>query len=861
MERVLVVDDEPQVLIALQDQLSDDFVVLTAGSAEQALSLVERESDLAVVVTDQRMPELTGDQLLARLDGKTDAIRVLLTGFADIEAVARAVNEGKVFAYVPKPWSASDLRLKVQRAAEHFRLARELDMERRLLRDLMDSIPDGIYFKDSDLRFLRANPAYLARIGLSAEWVRGKKAREIGGFADSEALEREERALLDGAGPQLDVVRLERRDGGEVWLSESKAPVKGPDGAVLGVVGISRDITLRKSSEARLLRLTSVRALISGINAAIVRAKRSDELLEQSCKIAATTSEVSLAVAARIVAGSDKVQIIACEPHGHPVIAALEQRLVEGRHESPLLQQLVSVPRPMVVNDIAASTQLRYADLMLAHQLRSVAVIPLMSAGQIDAVFCLFSERIDFFDHEEMELLCGVADNISYALEHIGKTERLNFLAYYDELTRLPNRDLLLELAEQQITAHRREGKRFALMVIDIDRFRQVNDTLGRGVGDALLARVAVRCRELIGDKGTVARVFGDTFAVLMPEFESEASLGSLVENELPEALGGAWAIEGVEVPLSTRVGVAMFPADGGSAAVLLSNAETAAKKAKLTGQSYAFYAPSMNAKVAEKLDLETKLRRAIQRDEFLLHYQPKTDLRTGCVVGLEALIRWRGADGVLVPPGRFIPLLEETGLIREVGRWVLVRAARQHQEWSREGAKPPRIAVNVSAIQLASPDFSSSLEGLLAQALELEITESVFVDDLAGSTSKLEQARQRGFSIAMDDFGTGYSSLSALERLPLDALKIDQSFVRRMMDNAQSTSIVTTIISLAHALDLKVIAEGVETLEQARLLRLLKCNQAQGYLMARPVPPEEIPSLLTKEFKLDRGPSGGGWT
>ncbi len=851
MERVLVVDDEPQVLLALEDLLSEKFVVLKAGSGEQALSLIQADSEVAVVVTDQRMPRMSGDELLARLEGRTTATRLLLTGYADVEAVTRAVNQGRIFAYVTKPWSSSDLLTKVQRAAEHFQLARELEIERRLLQDLMESIPDGIYFKDAELRFLRANPAFLARLGRSAADVVGKRLSELVAAEDAHEVERAERELLGGGKPVLDMVRAESSNGRMLWLSESKAPVRGPNDAVAGLVTISRDITLRKDDEVRLARLTSVRTLISGINAAVVRTLDRDELLSKSCRIAATAGELALAVVARVSAESASVELVASEPPGHPTVEKLKMHLVGGRHDSPLLRSFMAAPGPVIINDISSDERLRYKSLMLEHGLKSAAVLPMMSQGRIDSVFCLFSTRPNFFDREEVRLLLEVTDNISYALEHIGKTERLDFLAYHDELTRLPNRELLLERLEQQIAAARGDAHRFALLVLDVDRFRHVNDTLGREAGDALLLHVAERLCSVVGDRGTAARVFGNTFAVLLRPLDSESLVASFVENELLSALQRGVSIKDVEVSVSARVGIAVFPSDASDAAALLSNGEAAVKKAKASGQPYVFYAPSMNARVAERVQLETKLRRAQQRDEFLLYYQPKVDLRTGRVLGLEALIRWRDPNGALVPPGVFIPLLEETGLIRDVGRWVIAQAARQHDDWSKAGKEPPRIAVNVSAMQLSAPDFLTSLDGIPGSAIELEITESVFVEDLEGSTAKLREARKRGFTIAMDDFGTGYSSLSALESLPLDSLKVDQSFVRRMLDSAQCTSIVTTIISLGHALDMKVVAEGVETWEQARLLRLVKCDQAQGYLFAKPVPAEQVPEHLNMQHDL----------
>ncbi len=265
-----------------------------------------------------------------------------------------------------------------------------------------------------------------------------------------------------------------------------------------------------------------------------------------------------------------------------------------------------------------------------------------------------------------------------------------------------------------------------------------------------------------------------------------------------------------------------------------------------------------MNGRVAERLSLETRLRKAIEQNEFLLHYQPKVELKTGRVVGLEALIRW-ASEGKLVPPVQFIPLLEETGLIVEVGTWVLEHAASQFAAWSARGLTPPRIAVNVSPLQLGHPDFVRCIEEVLRKqplastGLDLEITESVLMEDLNGNTHKLRLAKEAGLGVAIDDFGTGYSSLGYISRLPIDALKIDRSFVLRMTDDPQEMSIVTTIISLAHALDLKVIAEGVETALQAQLLRLLKCDQIQGYLVAKPQPAEDIEALLSMTFDLGR--------
>jgi diguanylate cyclase (GGDEF)-like protein len=483
-----------------------------------------------------------------------------------------------------------------------------------------------------------------------------------------------------------------------------------------------------------------------------------------------------------------------------------------------------------------------------------------MRGGQIDSVFCLFSDQRHFFDSEETALLEAVVENISFALDHLEQTKRLTFLAFHDNLTGLPNRDRFLEQVDRHIATDP-DKPRCAVFVADVGRFRHVNETWGRQVGDALLVELAARLTSLDSRFIARARLFGNTFAVLASPVEDEAVVRRIVQHEILPAFESAFDLDGTEVLAAARIGIALCPGDGANAETLVVNAEAALEKAKGRGQPYVFYAPPMNERVAEQMALEAKLRRALEREEFLLHYQPKVSTTTGMLTGLEALIRWRDATGALVPPGRFIPLLEETGLIREVGQWVIEHAARQHRDWRERGLEAPRIAVNVSAIQLSAHDFVPQLERIVDRhsgttpGVDIEITESVFVDDMADSIAKLEAARRRGLRVSMDDFGTGYSSLSALGHLPLDTLKVDRSFVTKMTKDAQGMSMVSAIISLAHGLDLAVVAEGVETVEQARLLTLLQCDQLQGYVIAKPMPADQVVDLFGMRFDSGRRP------
>jgi EAL domain-containing protein (putative c-di-GMP-specific phosphodiesterase class I) len=334
---------------------------------------------------------------------------------------------------------------------------------------------------------------------------------------------------------------------------------------------------------------------------------------------------------------------------------------------------------------------------------------------------------------------------------------------------------------------------------------------------------------------------------------DSDEQLARQLEERLRELFDPPFNVSGVELRVSAKLGIALFPNDAKDPETLLKNAEAALKKAERSNERYVFYAPEMTERVAEKLSLENQLRRALEREEFVLHYQPKVRLEGGEIVGVEALIRWRSPQLGLVPPMRFIPLLEETGLILPVGNWALARASLDHRSWVERKFRAPRVAVNISPLQLRQRDFVAIVEGAIIDGvaptrIDLEITESLVMDDIKASIEKLKAVRQLGVRVAIDDFGTGYSSLGYLAQLPVESLKIDRSFIVNMQADANAMTLVSTIISLAHSLRLKVVAEGVETEEQAKFLRLLRCDEMQGYLFSKPLPEAELVKLLSDQ-------------
>jgi diguanylate cyclase (GGDEF)-like protein len=376
-----------------------------------------------------------------------------------------------------------------------------------------------------------------------------------------------------------------------------------------------------------------------------------------------------------------------------------------------------------------------------------------------------------------------------------------------------------------------------------LERFKKINDSLGRSVGDALLKLVAKWLTENLGDVDALARVDADHFAVILPDVTHEADVVRLLEGAIAAFRNHQFGLNDVTYRIAAKVGVALFPDDGADADTLFKNAEAAVKKAKAGGDRYLFYAQRMTDTMAGSLGLENRLRQALERDEFVLHYQPKVNIVSGELTGAEALIRWNDPQTGLMPPGHFIPILEETGLIQEVGCWALGKAMEDYQRWRHAKLPAVRIAVNVSPLQLRSRNFVNEIERAIstapdaASSLELELTESLIMENVAHNIVSLSAIRALGVTIAIDDFGTGFSSLSYLSKLPLDTLKIDRTFVTDMVASSDGKALVAVIINLAHALKLNVVAEGVETEQQLRELRLLGCDEMQGFLFGEPVP------------------------
>jgi diguanylate cyclase (GGDEF)-like protein/PAS domain S-box-containing protein len=423
--------------------------------------------------------------------------------------------------------------------------------------------------------------------------------------------------------------------------------------------------------------------------------------------------------------------------------------------------------------------------------------------------------------------------------------------AEHDFLTGLPNRLLLSDRLSQAVALAPRRQDKIAVLFLDLDNFKHINDSLGHPTGDKLLQSVAKRLVECVRGSDTVSRQGGDEFVMLLSDAEHWED-AAVVAARMLQAVARAHSIDRHDLHITASIGVSVYPDDGLDAETLIKNADTAMYQAKENGrQNYRFFEPEMNVRAVERQSIEEGLRRALERREFALHYQPIIDLRTGAITGAEALIRWTHPTRGSVPPVQFIPVAEDCGLMGQIGFWVLGKVCEQARAWLDAGLPVTTMAVNVSAMEFRDENFLENLVATLSETgldpgvLVVELTESLLMKHAEAAASILQALREKGVRVAIDDFGTGYSSLGYLRKFPLDALKIDQSFVRQISDPAEDTAIVTAVIGMARSLNLRVIAEGVETLEELEFLRARHCDEVQGYYFSRPVPPEQFATLL----------------
>ncbi|HUW26631.1 MAG TPA: EAL domain-containing protein [Gallionella sp.] len=715
----------------------------------------------------------------------------------------------------------------------------------RLFRTLLDYSSDAIeVLEPSTMRFLDVNETSCRILGYSREEMLELSVFDIDPAFTPEIAKTTEVRLRQAGNAHFETVRR-HKDGSTFPVEVNVTRVELDKPYLMSLV---RDITERKAAEAKILYLNRVYAVLSGINTLIVRVQDRDELFSEACHIAVEKGGFRMAMLVMMDQSTMKYVPVASAGVDEEFLISIKAFLSASEYPPDTMFALAAREKKVIVsNDSSNDPRVLFGKRYTESGVRSMVILPLIVSGEAIGALVLYAGEMNFFQEDEMKLLTELAGDISFAIDHIGKQEKLDYLAYYDVLTGLANRTLFLERVAQYMRSAANDGHKLALCLIDLERFRNINDSLGRSIGDALLRQVAEWLTNSTGDANLLAHIDADHFAMVLPEIRQEDDLIFLIEKMAQAFYEHPFRLNDSDFRIPAKAGIALFPDDGNDAGILFKNAEAALKKAKAGGDQYLFYTQKMNEAVAGKLTLENQLRQAINNEEFVLYYQPKLNLASGKVTSAEALIRWNDPRTGLVPPGKFIPILEETGLINEVRRWALHKAIADNLRWRSAGLPALRVAVNVSALQLHRQGFIAELEQAVAidvhaaEGLELEITESLVMEDVGRNISILQAVRAMGITIAIDDFGTGFSSLSYLAKLPVTTLKIDRTFIIEMTAGPEGMALVSTIINLAHAFKLKAVAEGVETEEQSHLLRLLGCDEIQGFLFSKAVPCEEF--------------------
>ncbi|MFC5431029.1 EAL domain-containing protein [Paraburkholderia denitrificans] len=681
----------------------------------------------------------------------------------------------------------------------------EAQRSNQMLETVIDNIPQRIFWKDAQSRYLGCNMAFARDAGLAyPEQVVGKADDEMPWSTYAAALRGQDLEVLESGLPNINfeqdlVIRGEHK----TRLS-SKLPMLDGEGRVIGVLGTYTDTTAHKRADLA-LRLQS-RALDACVNAILITAPGLDgsNLIEYANP------------AFRRITGYDPAEVL-----------GLDSRLLQRDDRNQ--DGLVAVRKALVADrEVSAVLRNYRKDGALFWNQLLIAPVP----------------GVDGRTTHHIGIINDVTELIRYQ-------EQLEYQANYDSLTMLPNRNLLRTRLQQALMAAQRQARSVAVVFVDLDGFKHVNDSLGHSVGDRLLAVVAEQLVRCVGAGDTVARHGGDEFVIVLTDVVGERALVGWMEHARAIISEPVW-VDGTELYIGCSMGASLYPQDGDDAESLLKKADVAMYRAKDMGRNtFQFFQPEMNANVDVRMNLERRLRRALRDGEFKLHYQPQVEVETGRIIGMEALVRWFDPDSGLVPPAKFIPVAEESGLIGPLTDWVLREACRQNRAWQRAGLLPVRMSVNVSAREFHQRNIAEVVTEVLAETgldpcyLELELTESALMRNAEEAVSMLNELHELGIGLAIDDFGTGYSSLSYLKRLPVDRLKIDQSFVADIGTNGDDQTITAAIIALAHELQLKVIAEGVETTVQFEFLRERACEEMQGFFFAPALPGEDIERLL----------------
>lgn len=817
---ILVVDDLRDNLDLMEALLiSEGFeTVHLVSSGQEALEFLETHSDVGVILMDMMMPGIDGHEVCRRITANeaTNHIPVIIvTGGAlrHNEAVQKSFAAGAI-DFVTKPINEVDLFMRVHSALALYRervirhhKTRELGESEEKFRVTFNQAPVGIAHVAVDGRLLLINRRLCEMLGFQENELIKYSFQDLCLPENRDSHHRElKKSIEEKLEYHAFEIPLVHKDSHVIWTRLTISPMNDASGVPKYFIHIVEDITERKDFEDN-LRLSAT--VFEGSTEAIIITDAEANTLRVNSAFTAMTGY------------SD-----------HEVVGKNPRLLKSGNHHEEFYKAMWTT---------------------------------LNSTGQWQGEIWNRRKNGDIFP--AWLTLCAVRNSEGKITNYVGISrditlrkeaeERLSYQASHDALTGLPNRARFHDRLTHTLARASRERHEFAILFLDLDRFKVINDTLGHTVGDFLLQGVTKRLLTGTRESDTLARWGGDEFIILLEKIPG-AEDAAIAARRVLDVLAEPFHVQGHEVFVSGSIGISVYPKDGEDVQALLRSADIAMYRAKDSGKNdYQFYNPAMSAGGLERLKLEGELRYALKRNEFVLHYQPRINIHTGQIVGAEALIRWHLPERGLLWPMDFIPLAEESGFIIPIGEWVLKTACVQSKKWREAGIENPRVSVNLSTHQFKKDNLASVVDrilketGLEADLLELEITESAMMENIDKAVATLHELAELGVNVAIDDFGTGYSSLGYLKRFPIGALKIDQSFVRHIPSNIDDTAIAMSIISLGKTLKLKVVAEGVETPEQLTVLRNYQCDEAQGFLFSQPVDAERMTELLEKPSEL----------
>ncbi|MGO4377995.1 EAL domain-containing protein [Pseudoduganella sp. RAF19] len=749
-----------------------------------------------------------------------------------------ALRDGQeLFSFLPKGHTAAQRHALADllRAAEtQTALRQDLSRAQGFLSGFAEHSPSPLWIKDNEGNYVMGNAAVNSFLGVEQHSIVGKDDSHFWPEDRRQSMEDQDRAVLESR----EVIKTMEttHEGARHWLVH-KFPIDVDGEAFLG--GSAIDMTTEVEKERALIRHDNFYVLLSRLSAIIPRARSVEQLCLDVCRAAAHQAGLELVDISRVMADGSLAMVSSAGRDGTEQHWPSEE---VSRHAEwfviALAEKTVSTGKMQFSNDLPDGCKKR--------KIASCMAIPLFVNNKCWGVVCFYSQRPQFFDHFYRERAGELSNELSYGLERLINAQEMHRLARTNTLSGLPSR---LQF-EEDIARLAASGAHGTVLLVNINRFDEISSAYGNAAAVGLLRAIAQRLREVVTPQMLLAHVGVGRFALFLPDGSHEKP-AEFVRNTIAPMLQGAYQVKENKIWCTINAGGAMLPEDGSTADELLIKAWDALAAARDVEARFGLYDRDADRVMARQISLEVELRDALERREFINYYQPKVDLRTGKLAGAEALVRWHHPVRGIIEPSEFVPVLERTGLVIAVGRQVMQRAMEDWRSWHDSGLEPPQIAVNVAPAQFRCDSLFGDIEralntaGAHLQPLSIEITESSLVSDHARVIDVLTRVRALDVPVAIDDFGTGYSSLAYLVTLPVDVMKIDRSFVMKMSQDAGYMGLVSTVVTLAHNLDLKVVAEGIETEEEAKLLKLLRCEQGQGFLYSRPVPADQFATLL----------------